>query len=216
MGERYGNNFCEINRKELMSILNDITFKVLEDFLNIKQSLQDNNSEIISLESQILSEFNKENLQINPLSSYMSFGKIKPLSDEHSKNNNLILKNKSSENSSSNAIIDLENKHQFDKLSNANISFRLKDQQTIHSDLQKKLQREKLKGEIFNRVISNENNEYNIFEGNLSINKTLLEFEDMIVYDFQLKKSTIIISFIYLDLILNTANIVLNKKNHRK
>ncbi len=68
--------------------------------------------------------------------------------------------------------------------------------------------------EIFNRV-DKENHEYVVFNSNCS-EIDMAGYVKYLIFEFKPEKSTIIISFMYLDLLLNKTKIALNRDNYKK
>lgn len=178
--------------------------------MNIKQSHRNYTNNLTSLEYQVLNKSNKVSSKIKSYSTFKTFGTPDQIFKESKKYEciNIVFKNKSNQSFTSNLTFNSENKNQSFNECNNNVGISFCKNSRQFKSLN--LNRNKLNGEILSGIVK-EDNEYNIFEEILLIKMSLLEFEDMIVNDFQLKKSTIIIAFIYFDLFLNRSSIILSK-----
>jgi hypothetical protein len=216
-GRKIQDSLSEINKNDIIRILSEATLNVLSDFTDIKLSDSQpvptlTKSKNSSLQVLKIIEQKKSDSKLTK----SKFKKYKTLEDdddiESNKEKNL------SDGEGSDNTVDYEGEFEPERIPSKYLnSFKTLENLKISSKkLDIKLVEIIPNKEIFNRVKSNEDSKYSLFKG-VSMSKTdLAVYLNRIVFDFLPEKSTIIITFIYLDLFLNKTKITLNNENYKK
>lgn len=219
MGECSNNYLLEISTNNIVKILSQATYNVLNDFTNINKPP---NSKEEQTEKQ--SSINQVQRELDFSLNYkFKTAKSKLLLDEDTDKDISVNSSKTNSFCSDNDTIDYDNNKEL-VIAPANLFGSIKNLSEFKrtpSTLKIKLieiSPNSANKEIFNRVNSKDNKdnkEYSIFKGN-QLDIDLAEFVNKIVFDFKIAKSTIILAFIYLDHFLNKTKIALANENYKK